>query len=299
MTTSVHRSLSDDSNSSFNKNIWVLGVCLIIVGSLGNNLGNNLVSLDHKQKQAEQAEIERQKREDAKEQRSEASMMVDLEHGGMTAWSTAGSDKGEDSSVTHPQSIKCEKGHDVHKIVGKHSHHHDSLENGHVHPETQHMCTICNLKELEREVDGWYRCHTCNLNKCAKCAVDTNSAKTTSPTVTATSVGVTDCHVPNGEVVVGKPEKNKSCSYRTIGMFVVIVVVDICTNTLSLFTYFLIDISIKILSSLTFYCPCRYHYFYRGKSSYLCFFWFRRTIVVGIVGIDSICLQYLFCSFCS
>eukprot|EP01035_Chromulina_nebulosa_P065735 gene65735-89936_t len=29
---------------------WVIGVILIIVGSLGNNLGNNLVSLDHSQK---------------------------------------------------------------------------------------------------------------------------------------------------------------------------------------------------------------------------------------------------------
>lgn len=226
MTKSIHRLLSDDSNSGFNKNSWVLGVCLIILGSLGNNLGNNLVSLDHKKKQTEQAEAERQKREDAKEQRSEASMMVDLEHGGMTTGSTAGSDKGGDGTATHPQSIKCEKGHDVHKIVGKHSPH-ESLEKGHSHAETQHMCTICNLKELELEVDGWYRCHICDLNKCAKCAIDTNSAKTTrshsSPPVMAT-IGATESHVPNGEVVVGKPVKNNSCSYRTIGMFVVVIV---------------------------------------------------------------------------
>ena len=60
----AHRSLSDDSSSS-NNNIWVLGVCLIIIGSLGNNLGNNLVSYDHKQKQ--KAEDERLKKE-AKEE---------------------------------------------------------------------------------------------------------------------------------------------------------------------------------------------------------------------------------------
>ena len=29
--------------------IWVLGVILILLGSLGNNLGNNLVSLAHKE----------------------------------------------------------------------------------------------------------------------------------------------------------------------------------------------------------------------------------------------------------
>ena len=223
MTTSVHRSLSDDSNSSFNKNIWVLGVCLIIIGSLGNNLGNNLVSLDHKQKQAEQAEVDRQKREDAKERKSEASsMMIDLEQGGMTATSMTGSDKVEDGSIAHLHSIKCEKGHDAHKIVGKHSAH-DSLEHGntHAHPETQHMCTVCNLKELEREVDGWYRCHICDLNKCAKCALDTNSANSTTKTIVA-ATDTTHHHVPNGEVVVGKPENKKGCSYRAIGKYVVI-----------------------------------------------------------------------------
>ena len=41
--------------------IWVLGVVLVIIGSLGNNLGNNLVSLGHKQEA--EAEAERQKRE--------------------------------------------------------------------------------------------------------------------------------------------------------------------------------------------------------------------------------------------
>ena len=64
MNEQTHRSLSDDS-SGLNQNIWVLGVILIIIGSLGNNLGNNLVSLDHKQKQ--KAEDERLKRE-AKEE---------------------------------------------------------------------------------------------------------------------------------------------------------------------------------------------------------------------------------------
>ena len=33
--------------------MWVLGVILVIIGSLGNNLGNNLVSLDHNKKQKE------------------------------------------------------------------------------------------------------------------------------------------------------------------------------------------------------------------------------------------------------
>ena len=174
-------------------------------------------------KQAEQAEVDRQKREDAKERKSEASsMMIDLEQGGMTATSTTGSDKVEDGSIAHLHSIKCEKGHDAHKIVGKHSAH-DSLEHGntHAHPETQHMCTVCNLKELEREVDGWYRCHICDLNKCAKCALDTNSANSTTKTIVA-ATDTTHHHVPNGEVVVGKPENKKGCSYRAIGKYVVI-----------------------------------------------------------------------------
>ena len=28
--------------------LWILGVVLVVVGSIGNNLGNNLVSLGHK-----------------------------------------------------------------------------------------------------------------------------------------------------------------------------------------------------------------------------------------------------------
>ena len=59
-----HRSLSE-ADDSLTNNIWVLGVCLIIIGSLGNNLGNNLVSYDHKLKQ--KAEEERLKKE-AKEE---------------------------------------------------------------------------------------------------------------------------------------------------------------------------------------------------------------------------------------
>ena len=210
---------------------------MIIIGSLGNNLGNNLVSLDHKQKQEEKAELERQQKEDAKGQKSEASLMIDLEQGGTTAGSTAGSDKGN-CSIVHPHTIKCEKGHDAHKIVGKHIAH-DALEKGITHPETQHMCTVCNLKELEHEIDGWYRCHVCDLNKCAHCALNTDSAKTSAkPTGinsshgTATSVAITDTtHVPNCEVVVGKPENKKGCSYRAIGTCFVIVMVAICTNT--------------------------------------------------------------------
>ena len=37
-------------------NMWVLGVILVCMGSLGNNLGNNLVSLDHTKKQKEKDE---------------------------------------------------------------------------------------------------------------------------------------------------------------------------------------------------------------------------------------------------
>ena len=71
-TTFDHRRLqgSDD-------NIWVLGVCLIIVGSLGNNLGNNLVSLDHKQKKAYEEEEKREK-----EAEESAKTAKDVEEGG-------------------------------------------------------------------------------------------------------------------------------------------------------------------------------------------------------------------------
>mmetsp|Transcript_12560 Transcript_12560/g.12184 ORF Transcript_12560/g.12184 Transcript_12560/m.12184 type:complete len:569 (-) Transcript_12560:491-2197(-) len=49
---------------------WVIGVILVIVGSLGNNLGNNLVSLAHTQtkkgKELEEAEGEKQEKESEK-----------------------------------------------------------------------------------------------------------------------------------------------------------------------------------------------------------------------------------------
>lgn len=79
MTTAFdHRRLqgSDD-------NIWVLGVCLIIVGSLGNNLGNNLVSLDHKQKKAYEEEAKRESEKEAEElAKSGESSAKDVEEGG-------------------------------------------------------------------------------------------------------------------------------------------------------------------------------------------------------------------------
>ena len=44
---------------------WVIGVLLIIAGSLGNNLGNNLVSLDHSQKREEKIKHSESSRSDS------------------------------------------------------------------------------------------------------------------------------------------------------------------------------------------------------------------------------------------
>ena len=49
----MHRELQGLDNN----HVWILGVILIIVGSLGNNLGNNLVSLDHSKKQKNNDDI--------------------------------------------------------------------------------------------------------------------------------------------------------------------------------------------------------------------------------------------------
>jgi hypothetical protein len=45
--------------------LWVLGIILIIAGSLGNNLGNNLVSLDHAQKREDCKKKKRKTRLDS------------------------------------------------------------------------------------------------------------------------------------------------------------------------------------------------------------------------------------------
>ena len=60
-----HRHLQDTSS------LWWLGVILIILGSLGNNLGNNLVSLAHK-KQQEQDELDALNEELSAREASEA-----------------------------------------------------------------------------------------------------------------------------------------------------------------------------------------------------------------------------------
>lgn len=59
--------------------LWVVGVLLVIVGSLGNNLGNNLVSIDHSNKREEEDKKKKEALEEKKKKPDDESSELNLE----------------------------------------------------------------------------------------------------------------------------------------------------------------------------------------------------------------------------